>query len=142
MAARFIEALPRGYDEPLGERGRSLSAGQRQLLSFARALVTDPEILVLDEATSNVDTETEALVQEALRRMLEGRTAIVIAHRLSTVRDADRIVVIHRGRVAEEGTHEELLRREGLYRTLYELQFGAAAGGGLAGRGTEGDDGR
>lgn len=122
-AARFIERLPRGYDEEVGERGSSLSVGERQLLSFARALVYNPRILVLDEATSSVDTETEMLVQDALTKFMEGRTSIVIAHRLSTIRNVDRIVVLHKGRIVEEGTHAELLERGGMYATLYELQF-------------------
>jgi ATP-binding cassette subfamily B protein len=122
-AERFIERLPRGYEENVGERGSSLSVGERQLLSFARALVYDPRILVLDEATSSVDTETEFLVQDALRKFMAGRTSIVIAHRLSTIRYVDRIIVLHKGRVIEEGTHAELLVRNGHYAKLYELQF-------------------
>ena len=98
--------------------------GERQLLAFARALAFDPKILILDEATANIDTETEALIQRALRKLLEGRTAIVIAHRLSTIRDADKILVLHKGRLVEEGTHEELLAKEGFYSRLYRLQFG------------------
>jgi ABC-type multidrug transport system fused ATPase/permease subunit len=122
-AERFIERLPDRYDEQVGERGSSLSVGQRQLLSFARALVYDPRILVLDEATSSVDTETEYLVQDALRKFMEGRTSIVIAHRLSTIRYVDRIIVLHKGAICEEGTHEQLLANGGLYSKLYELQF-------------------
>jgi ABC-type multidrug transport system fused ATPase/permease subunit len=122
-AERFIERLPQKYEEQVGERGSSLSVGQRQLLSFARALVYDPRILVLDEATSSVDTETEYLVQDALRKFMEGRTSIVIAHRLSTIRYVDRIIVLHKGAICEEGTHEQLLARGGLYSRLYELQF-------------------
>jgi ATP-binding cassette subfamily B multidrug efflux pump len=122
-ASRFIERLPRGYDEEVGERGSSLSVGERQLLSFARALVYDPKVLVLDEATSSVDTETEMLVQDALHPFLAGRTSIVIAHRLSTIRDVDRIVVLHKGCICEEGTHAELLAQGGMYAKLYELQF-------------------
>jgi len=122
-ASRFIERLPKKYEEEVGERGGSLSVGERQLLSFARALVYDPKILVLDEATSSVDTETELLVQDALRKFMEGRTSIVIAHRLSTIRDVDRIVVLHKGCICEEGTHAELLARGGMYAKLYELQF-------------------
>jgi len=122
-AERFIERLPQKYDEEVGERGSSLSVGQRQLLSFARALVYDPRILVLDEATSSVDTETEYLVQDALRKFMQGRTSIVIAHRLSTIRYVDRIIVLHKGEIHEEGTHEQLLVRGGLYSKLYELQF-------------------
>jgi len=122
-AARFIERRPRGYEEPVTERGSTYSVGEKQLLSFARALAFDPTVLVLDEATSSVDTETEGLIQSALRRLLAGRTAIVIAHRLSTIRDMDRIVVLHKGEVREEGTHEELLARGGIYTRLYQLQY-------------------
>ena len=122
----FVEKLPRGMSEPLGERGRSLSVGERQLLSFARALVPEPRILLLDEATSSVDSETEGLVQEALPALLSGRTCLVVAHRLSTVRDANRILVFHQGRIEEEGTHSELLRAGGIYARLVELQFGSA----------------
>ncbi|HLU48847.1 MAG TPA: ABC transporter ATP-binding protein, partial [Planctomycetota bacterium] len=122
-ADRFIRRLPRGYDEVLRERGTSLSVGERQLLSFARALVHDPAILVLDEATANVDSETEALIQDALERLLAGRTSIVIAHRLSTIRRADKIIVFHKGEVREIGTHQELVERGGIYRRLYELQY-------------------
>jgi ATP-binding cassette, subfamily B, multidrug efflux pump len=123
-AARFIEALPRGYATVLHERGAGLSSGQKQLIAFARALAAQPEILlVLDEATSSVDAETEALIQRALGAALRRRTAIVIAHRLSTVRHVDRILVLHKGRVAEEGTHEALLARDGIYAKLYRLQF-------------------
>jgi ATP-binding cassette subfamily B protein len=122
-AERFIERLPNGYGQNVGERGGSLSVGERQLLSFARALVFEPRLLVLDEATSSVDTETEHLVQDALRKFLAGRTAIVIAHRLSTIRYVDRIIVLHRGRIVEQGTHRELLARGGHYSKLYELQF-------------------
>src|SRR5690606_1534675 len=122
-ADRFIRRLPRGYDEVLRERGTSLSVGERQLLSFARALVHDPAILVLEEATANVDSETEALIQDALERLLAGRTSIVIAHRLSTIRRADKIIVFHKGEVREIGTHQELVERGGIYRRLYELQY-------------------
>lgn len=123
QADAFIRALPRGYDTDLAERGANLSHGQRQLLAFARVLVADPEILVLDEATASIDPRTERTIQEALHRITAGRTSILIAHRLLTVREADRIVVMHGGRVHETGTHRELLERGGLYRTLYELQF-------------------
>jgi ATP-binding cassette subfamily B protein len=123
-AAPFIERLPGGYDYEVRERGSNLSVGQRQLLAFARAIAFNPEVLlILDEATSSVDTETEALIQTALERLLHGRTSIVIAHRLSTIRHVDRIIVLHRGRVVEDGTHEELLARRGYYHRLYQLQF-------------------
>jgi ABC-type multidrug transport system fused ATPase/permease subunit len=121
----FIRALPNGYDTDLAERGANLSHGQRQLLSFARVLAADPEILVLDEATASIDPETERRIQEALHRITEGRTSILIAHRLLTLEEADRIAVLQQGRVVELGTHAELLARGGLYRTLYELQFRA-----------------
>lgn len=122
-ADRFIRELPEGYETPLGERGSGLSEGQRQLLSLARALLADPRILILDEATSRVDTRTEATIQRALASILRGRTSIVIAHRLSTVRDADRILVISGGTVVEQGTHDALLAREGAYAELYRRQF-------------------
>jgi len=125
QADAFIRALPDGYDTDLAERGANLSYGQRQLLSFARVLVNDPEILILDEATASIDPETERHIQQALHRITAGRSSILIAHRLLTVQEADRIVVMHHGRVHEEGSHEELLARDGLYRTLYELQFHA-----------------
>lgn len=122
-ADRFIEALPHGYDEEVRERGSNFSVGEKQLLSFARALAFDPAILILDEATSSVDPETEAHIQEAMETLLRGRTSILIAHRLATVQRADRILVLHHGRVQEEGTHRELLQRDGgVYRTLYRLQ--------------------
>ena len=117
------ERLPNGYDEPLIERGQNLSQGQRQLLAFARVLAADPEILVLDEATASIDTETELLIQDALRVLTKGRTSIVIAHRLQTIQEADRVLVLQHGEVKEVGTHEQLLSRPGVYRTLYELQF-------------------
>ncbi len=123
-ADRFVRQLPDGYDDPVRERGNNLSVGQKQLLSFARALAYDPAVLVLDEATSSVDTETEILIQDALRRLLQGRTSVVIAHRLSTIVGADRILVMHHGRIVEEGTHRALLQQRGIYRRLYELQFG------------------
>jgi ATP-binding cassette subfamily B multidrug efflux pump len=122
-AHRFIERLPQGYDTEVKERGATLSVGQKQLLSFARALAHDPRVLILDEATSSVDTETEELIQDALRVLLRGRTAIVIAHRLSTVQNVDEILVLHKGRIRERGTHQELLARRGMYWTLYELQY-------------------
>ena len=115
----FIAALPDGYETQIGERGVQISAGQRQLVALARALIADPRILVLDEATANVDIHTEGLIEAGLRRLLAGRTAIVIAHRLSTIRTAGRIVVLHQGRVIEQGTHDELLAAEGAYRRLY-----------------------
>jgi ATP-binding cassette subfamily B protein len=122
-ADRFIGRLPRGFDEEVRERGNNFSAGERQLISFARAVAFDPEILVLDEATSSVDSASERLIQEGLRGLLTGRTSIVVAHRLSTIRDADRIVVIHRGEKREEGTHEELMAAQGIYYRLHQLQF-------------------
>jgi ATP-binding cassette subfamily B protein len=115
----FISELDRGYDTEIGERGAQVSAGQRQLIAFARALIADPRILVLDEATSNVDLHTEGRIEEGLRRLLAGRTSIVIAHRLSTIRQADRIVVLERGQIAEQGTHDELVAAEGRYFQLY-----------------------
>ena len=121
----FIDRLPEGYDTAVGERGSMLSTGQRQLIAFARAVLADPRILILDEATSSVDTRTEVLIQRALRELLSGRTALIIAHRLSTVRDADRIVVIDGGRIVEDGTYEELLALEGRFARLHESQFGA-----------------
>ena len=126
-AAPFVERLPEGSAQELGERGASLSVGERQLLSFARALAFDPDILVLDEATSSVDSEIEARIEEATDRLMRGRTSLVIAHRLSTVQGADRILVMHHGRLVEEGSHEELLHTDGLYRRLHELQFAGAA---------------
>jgi len=125
-ADKFIQRLPQGYRTKVGEGGEEVSAGERQLLAFARALYINPKILVLDEATSHVDPETERLIQEGLARLLKGRTAIVIAHRLSTIQHADRIVVLHKGKVREIGTHTELMARKGLYYRLYELQYGKA----------------
>ncbi len=122
-AHRFIERLSEGYDTRLEERGGGLSTGQKQLIAFARALAFDPAILILDEATSSVDSETEQWIQEGLERLLAGRTSLTVAHRLSTIRGADRILVMHHGELVEEGRHEELLRSDGLYRHLYELQF-------------------
>ncbi len=119
----FISDLPRGYDTELSERGQNLSQGQRQLLAFARVLAADPEILVLDEATASIDTETELLIQDALRKLTAGRTSIIIAHRLQTIQEADRVLVLQGGRVVELGTHEELIASEGLYHTLHSLQF-------------------
>jgi ATP-binding cassette subfamily B multidrug efflux pump len=128
-AAAMVERLPLGYAQPLGERGTSLSVGERQLVSFARALAFDPPVLVLDEATSSVDSELEAGIDRALAELMRGRTSLVIAHRLSTVQGADRILVLHHGELRERGTHAELLARGGLYARLHELQFAPAAGG-------------
>ncbi|MGE9949172.1 ABC transporter ATP-binding protein [Coprococcus catus] len=122
-ADSFIQKLPDGYDEPVTERGSTLSAGQRQLLSFARTLAYDPTILVLDEATANIDTETESLITKALERLMEGRTTIMVAHRLSTIQHADKIIVMHHGEIREQGSHQELLHKNGLYRKLYDLQL-------------------
>lgn len=122
-ASRFIEKLPHGYDEPVSERGSTFSAGERQLLSFARTLAHKPRILVMDEATANIDTETEALIQEALAKLMKGRTTIMVAHRLSTIQHADRIMVMHKGKIREQGTHQELLAQNGIYKKLYELQI-------------------
>jgi ATP-binding cassette subfamily B protein len=122
-AHRFIERLPQGYDTAVTERGSTLSVGQKQLLSFARALAHDPRVLILDDATSSVDTETEQLIQEALKLLMRGRTSIVIAHRLSTVQNVDEILVLHKGRIRERGTHQELLARRGMYWKLYQLQY-------------------
>ena len=119
----FIQKLSHGYDEPVTERGSTLSAGQRQLLSFARTLAYDPKILVLDEATANIDTETETLITQALARLMDGRTTIMVAHRLSTIQHADKIIVMHHGEIKESGTHQELLAKDGLYKKLYELQL-------------------
>jgi ATP-binding cassette subfamily B protein len=122
-ADTFIDRLPNGYDEPVTERGSTLSAGQRQLLSFARTLAYKPTILVLDEATANIDTETESLITKALEKLMEGRTTIMVAHRLSTIQHADKIIVMHKGRIKEEGNHQELLAQDGLYKKLYQLQL-------------------
>jgi ATP-binding cassette subfamily B protein len=119
----FIRSLPNGFAEPVRERGDGLSTGQKQLLSFARALAHRPRFLILDEATSSVDTETEIRVRDALARLVEGRTALVIAHRLSTIQRADRILVMHKGRLRETGTHQELLALRGIYWKLYQLQY-------------------
>jgi len=124
-AEKFIQRLPHGYRTKTGEGGEALSAGERQLLAFARALSINPKILVLDEATSHVDPETERFIQEGLARLLKGRTAIVIAHRISTIQHADRIVVLHKGRVREIGTHTELIAQKGIYFRLYRLQYGS-----------------
>ena len=121
--AEFIRTLPQGFKEEVRERGSTLSTGQKQLISFARALAHDPKILILDEATSSVDTETEMRVRDALNRMVEGRTSVVIAHRLSTIQRADKIIVMHKGQVREVGTHQKLLAQHGIYYKLYQLQY-------------------
>src|SRR5665811_1570309 len=121
--ADFIRALPQGFKEEVRERGSTLSTGQKQLISFARALAHDPKILILDEATSSVDTETEFRVRDALTRMVEGRTSIMIAHRLSTVQRANKIIVMHKGKVREIGSHQQLLANRGIYWKLYQLQY-------------------
>jgi len=122
-ADKFISKLPAGYDEPVMERGATLSTGQRQLIAFARVLAYNPSIFILDEATSNIDTETEILIQDALEKIIEQRTSIMIAHRLSTVQHVDRILVLHKGEIVEEGSHFELLDKRGLYYDLYRLQY-------------------
>ena len=122
-ADRFIEKLPDQYHERVSERGATFSAGQRQLLSFARTLAFDPAILILDEATANIDTETEQWIQEALEKLMTGRTTIMVAHRLSTIQHADKIIVMHKGRIRESGTHQELLEQNGIYKKLYQLQI-------------------
>lgn len=119
----FIQKLPEKYEQPVQERGRSLSVGQRQLLAFARALAFDPAVLILDEATSSVDTETEILIQQALERLMQNRTSLVVAHRLSTIQNSDRIIVLHKGEIREVGSHRELLAKEGIYYKLYQLQY-------------------
>jgi ATP-binding cassette subfamily B protein len=122
-ASVFVDRLPLGLDTPVAERGATLSVGQKQLLSFARALAFDPRVLILDEATSSVDTETELLIRDALKVVMHGRTTLAIAHRLSTIQDMDRIVVLHKGELREAGTHQELLAHRGIYYRLYQLQF-------------------
>ena len=142
-ADRFIDSLPRGFDSQVAERGATLSVGQKQLLSFARALAFDPKILILDEATSSVDTETEMLIRDAIEVLMAGRTTIAIAHRLSTIQDMDKILVLHKGRLREVGTHQELLALRGIYYRLYSSSTqkirngcrGAAAAKGRAGPG-------
>ena len=131
-ADRFIDRLPLGYESPVAERGATLSVGQKQLLSFARALAFDPRILVLDEATSSVDTETELLIRDALHVLMAGRTTIAIAHRLSTIQDMDKILVLHRGELRESGSHQELLAERG---TLLQALSAAVQGSGIGGRG-------
>ena len=122
-ADKFIYSLPRRFDSEVKERGATLSAGQRQLLAFARALAFDPKILVLDEATANIDTETEQIIQKAMHKISKDRTTIVVAHRLSTIQNADKIIVLHKGRIREMGNHQELLNQEGHYYHLYQLQY-------------------
>ena len=122
-ADKFIEKLPNKYNEEVKEKGATLSVGQKQLISFARALAFDPQILILDEATSSVDTETEILIKRAIEKLLVGRTSIVIAHRLSTVQNADKIIVMHKGELREIGKHQELLANKGIYYKLYQLQY-------------------
>ena len=124
-ADSFISKMPGGYDEPVTERGSTLSAGQRQLISFARTLAYKPSILVLDEATANIDTETESLITEAIEKLMTGRTTIMVAHRLSTIQHADKIMVMDKGRIVESGNHQELLTQNGVYRKLYDLQLAA-----------------
>src|SRR6185369_12324859 len=119
----FIRRLPEGYKTELRERGAGLSVGQKQLISFARALAFDPRVLILDEATSSIDTETELLIRDAVERLMEGRTSIVIAHRLSTIQSVDKIIVMHKGEIREAGNHQDLLAKHGLYWRLYQLQF-------------------
>jgi ATP-binding cassette subfamily B multidrug efflux pump len=120
---RIMKKMPKGLESELAERGANLSQGERQLVSFARALAFDPEILILDEATSSVDPRSERLIQAGIKRLLKGRTAIIIAHRLSTILDADQILVVHKGRIAEAGTHRELMEKNGYYAKLYRIQF-------------------
>ena len=122
-ANNFIESLPESYQTELVERGQNLSQGQRQLLAFARVLAADPEILVLDEATASIDTETEEIIQSALKTIMKGRTSILIAHRLKTIQEADRILVLKNGRVKEIGTHDQLMANKDVYYTLSQLQF-------------------
>jgi ATP-binding cassette, subfamily B, multidrug efflux pump len=127
-AHRFIETLPGGYDAPVAERGATLSVGQKQLLSFARALAFDPAVLILDEATSSVDTETELLIRDALRVLMSGRTTLAVAHRLSTIQDMDKILVFHKGKLREAGSHQRLLAMRGIYYKLFQLQYKGAEG--------------
>jgi ATP-binding cassette, subfamily B, multidrug efflux pump len=132
-AERFIKRLPEGYKAEVRERGAGLSVGQKQLISFARALAFDPALLVLDEATSSIDTETEQLIQQAIERVMRNRTSLVVAHRLSTIQRADRIIVLHHGEIREQGSHQDLLAVRGLYWKLYKLQYAD----GTASRGDE-----
>src|SRR5205814_5216622 len=127
-ADSFIERLPGGFASAVAERGSTLSVGQKQLLSFARALAFDPRVLILDEATSSVDTETELMIRDALRVLMADRTTIAIAHRLSTIQDMDKILVLHKGQLRESGTHQELLAQRGIYFKLFELQYETGAG--------------
>ncbi|MBP5159740.1 MAG: ATP-binding cassette domain-containing protein, partial [Lachnospiraceae bacterium] len=122
-ADTFIDKLEHTYEEAVTERGATLSAGERQLLSFARTLAHDPAILVMDEATANIDTETEQLISDALGKLMQGRTTIMVAHRLSTIQHADKIMVMHKGKIRESGTHQELLAMDGIYKKLYEIQL-------------------
>jgi len=122
-AKEFIERLPKGLDYNVMERGSTLSVGQRQLISFVRAIVYDPKIIILDEATSSVDSETEEMIQQAIEKLMKGRTAIVIAHRLSTIQKADKIVVLDKGKIMESGKHNELLEKKGFYANLYNIQY-------------------
>ena len=122
-ADKFIQKLPAKYEEPVMERGATLSTGQRQLIAFARVLAYNPAIFILDEATSNIDTETEILIQDALEKLIKDRTSIMIAHRLSTIQHVDRILVLHKGEIVEEGSHFDLLDKKGLYYDLYRLQY-------------------
>ena len=122
-ADKFIKQLPQKYEEPVMERGATLSTGQRQLIAFARVLAYNPSIFILDEATSNIDTETEILIQDALEKLIKDRTSIIIAHRLSTIQHANRILVLHKGEIVEEGSHYDLLDKKGLYYDLYRLQY-------------------
>ncbi|MDW7672444.1 MAG: ATP-binding cassette domain-containing protein, partial [Bacillota bacterium] len=129
-AHTFLEKLPQGYDQPVMERGSNFSTGQQQLIAFARTLAADPSILILDEATAHIDAETEALIQQAIPRLMKGRTTIAIAHRLSTIQHCDRIIVLHRGEIVETGTHQELLKNRGYYFRLYQLQVHSAEAAG------------
>ena len=133
-AHEFIQALGDGYTTPVAERGAGLSVGQKQLLAFARALAHDPKLLILDEATSSVDTETELLIQDALDQLMKDRTSLIIAHRLSTIQNCDRIIVLHKGQIQEEGSHFDLLKKRGIYYKLYQLQYKDQLGQGTGDR--------